>query len=101
MLWEEKLPAVHILASIRNGTLYVGVTSNLCNRVAAHRQGDIPGFTRKYGVKMLVWIENFPDMSAAIKREKQIKEWRRTWKLELIEKSNPDWRDLYEDLCGG
>ncbi len=98
---DEKAPAVYILASKRNGTLYVGVTASICNRIAAHRQGEIPGFTRRYGVRMLVWFESHPDMASAIKREKQFKEWQRKWKLELIEKSNPLWNDLYEEVCGG
>ncbi len=97
----EKAPAVYILASKRNGTLYVGVTAAICNRIAAHWQGEIPGFTRQYGVKMLVWSESHADMAAAIRREKQIKEWQRKWKLELIEKSNPSWNDLYQEICGG
>jgi putative endonuclease len=90
--------AVYILASSRNGTLYTGVTSDLVGRVLAHRSDQIPGFTRKYGCKMLVWFEQHEDMHRAIHREKQIKRWLRKWKLELIEKSNPTWRDLYQDL---
>jgi putative endonuclease len=97
---EEKVPAVYILASKRYGTLYIGVTSDLCGRVAAHKQGDIPGFTRRYGVKTLVWYEFLGSMDEAIKREKQLKEWQRVWKIELIEKLNPTWRDLFEEMCG-
>ncbi len=97
---EEKAPAVYILASKRYGTLYIGVTSDLCSRVAAHKQSTIPGFTQKYGVKTLVWYEFLGSMEEAIKREKQLKEWRRTWKIELIEKLNPTWCDLFEEMCG-
>ncbi|WP_119390473.1 GIY-YIG nuclease family protein [Taklimakanibacter lacteus] len=97
---EEKVPAVYILASKRHGTLYVGVTSDLCSRIAAHKQGSIPGFTRKYKVKMLVWYEFPGSMEEAIRREKQLKEWQRGWKVELIENLNPIWRDLFEEMCG-
>lgn len=91
-------PTVYLLASRRNGTLYLGVTSHLTQRIHQHREGLIPGFTREYGVKMLVWFEQHATMEAAILREKRIKKWNRAWKLELIEKSNPNWRDLAEDL---
>ena len=97
---EDKVPAVYILASKRHGTLYIGVTSDLCSRIAAHKQGTVPGFTQKYGVKMLVWYELQGSMEDAIRREKQMKEWQRGWKIELIEKLNPTWRDLFEDTCG-
>ena len=97
---EDKVPTVYILASQRHGTLYIGVTSDLCSRIAAHKQGVIAGFTRKYSVKMLVWYELCGSMDEAIRREKQLKEWRRGWKIELIEKLNPTWRDLFEDTCG-
>ena len=83
-------PAVYILASKRNGTLYIGVTGNLCNRVAEHKHGSIAGFTKKYNVKMLVWFRYFDSMELAIKEEKRLKEWQRKWKLDLVEKSNPD-----------
>ncbi len=96
----EKQPAVYILASRRHGTLYTGVTSDLCSRIAAQKDGQIPGFTKQYGVKLLMWFEYFDSMEAAIRREKQIKEWRRAWKINLIEKLNPMWRDLFEDTCG-
>ncbi len=92
-------PAVYILCSKRNGALYIGVTSNLCNRIAEHKYGMIAGFTQKYGVKTLVWFQNLDNMDEAIKREKQMKEWKRAWKIELIEKSNPDWHDLYQETC--
>jgi putative endonuclease len=90
----------YLLASQRNGTLYCGVTSDLIKRVWEHKEGLADGFTKKYGVKMLVWFEIHEDVNEAIIREKQIKEWQRKWKLELIEKTNPHWRDLYEDLMG-
>ena len=94
-------PAVYILASKRNGTLYIGVTSNLCNRIVEHKHGKIPGFTLKYDVKMLVWFQYFDSMELAIAEEKRLKEWQRVWKLELIEKTNPDWRDLFAETCEG
>ena len=90
--------AVYILASRRNGTLYTGVTSDLAPRIQLHREGQIEGFTQKYGCKTLVWFEQHEQMHSAITREKQIKRWLRKWKLELIEKTNPTWRDLYPDL---
>ena len=89
---------VYMLASRRNGTLYTGVTNDLARRVSEHRDGFVPGFTREYGVKMLVWFEHHTDIEQAILREKRIKRWRRAWKLNLIETANPDWRDLYADL---
>jgi putative endonuclease len=85
---------VYILASQRNGTLYVGVTSDLPGRWQQHKEGLTGGFTSRYGVTMLVWYEEFPWVIDAIAREKQIKNWPRRWKLDLIEKTNPDWRDL-------
>jgi putative endonuclease len=91
-------PTVYLLASRRNGTLYVGVTSTLIGRIAQHRTGQVAGFTRDYGVRMLVWFEPHATMEAAILREKRIKKWNRAWKLELIEKANPGWRDLAVDL---
>ena len=91
-------PAVYILASQRNGTLYTGVTSDLTGRVYKHREGLVAGFTRQYGVKMLVWFEQHATMESAILREKRIKKWNRDWKLRVIEESNPDWRDLAVDL---
>ena len=95
----ERWPCVYILASKRNGTLYVGVTSNLAQRIWQHRHGEIPGFAKKYGVCLLVYVEPHDTMEAAITREKQIKEWKRAWKLRLIESANPEWRDLYDELC--
>jgi len=92
--------AVYLLASERNGTLYVGVTSNLVKRIYEHKNNLADGFTKKHGVKMLVWFEMTSDISAAITREKQIKKWNRLWKLRLVDQSNPDWRDLYCDIVG-
>ena len=93
-----KQPAIYFMASQRNGTLYVGVTSNLVQRAWQHRTGAIPGFTTRYGCKLLVYFESHPDMATAIAREKQIKAGSRARKLALIEAGNPTWRDLYEDL---
>ena len=95
---EEKSPAVYILANGPRGTIYVGVTSALWNRVATHKDGTVAGFTSKYDVKSLVWYEHHASMDAAIRREKQIKKWNRSWKIELIESTNPDWRDLYSEI---
>lgn len=93
-----KQPAIYIMASARNGTLYVGVTSNLVQRVWQHRTSAIPGFTSRYGCKLLVYFELHDDMSTAIAREKQIKGGSRARKLALIEAGNPTWRDLYENI---
>ena len=93
-----KQPAVHILASKRNGTLYIGVTSDLPGRVWQHRNNIVAGFTRKYAVHTLVYYEFHGDMTVAITREKQLKKWNRAWKLRLIEANNPDWTDLYHTL---
>ena len=89
---------VYIMASRRNGTLYVGVTSDLLKRVYEHKTKRMDGFTCKYGVDRLVYYECHSDIYEAIKREKQMKEWKRKWKLELIERTNPEWKDLYETL---
>lgn len=89
---------VYILASKRNGTLYTGTTNDLIRRVAEHKSDQIEGFTKKYGVHTLVWYEGTPLHNAAIQREKQIKAWKRQWKIELIEKTNPEWRDLFDEL---
>lgn len=91
-------PAVYILANRPYGTLYTGVTSDLARRIFEHREGLIPGFTLRYGIKTLVYYEFFAMMGDAIQREKRIKEWRRAWKIELVESLNPEWRDLYEQL---
>ena len=89
----EIQPCVYILASQRNGTLYVGVTSNLLKRVWENKNNVIDGFTKKYSVHALVWYELHPSMESAIHREKSIKNWRRAWKVRIIEESNPRWRD--------
>ncbi len=89
---------VYILASKRNGTLYVGVTGGLMRRVAVHRSGEVSGFTQRYGVKRLVHVEVFRDVHDAILREKRLKKWNRQWKIDLIERDNPEWRDLYPEL---
>ena len=91
-------PCVDILASKQNGTLYVGVTSDLAKRVWEQRAGAVAGFTRDYGIHRLVYFEIHETMEAAITREKQIKAWKRAWKLELIEKTNPKWCDHYDDI---
>ena len=91
-------PVVYLLASKRNGTLYVGVTSDLLGRIHKHRTEMIAGFTREYGVRMLVWFEQHSTMEQAIVREKRIKKWNRAWKLQLIEAANPEWRDLAVDF---
>jgi putative endonuclease len=95
----EKLFAVYMMASAPHATLYIGVTSNLPQRVWQHRQGLADGFTRKYGVKDLVWYEIHGEAIAAITREKQLKKWNRAWKVRLIEEKNPTWRDLFRDIC--
>ncbi|HEY9344735.1 MAG TPA: GIY-YIG nuclease family protein [Inquilinus sp.] len=89
---------VYIMASRKDGVLYTGVTSNLPKRVWEHRNKIVPGFTTRYGVGRLVWAERHDDAEAAIRREKQIKKWRRAWKVELIEKDNPAWADLSDSL---
>jgi putative endonuclease len=91
-------PCVYILASSRNGTLYVGVTSDLVKRIWEHKNDLVPGFTQRYEIHTLVWFEQHETMESAITREKAIKEWKRQWKLELIEQLNPEWRDLYGEL---
>ena len=93
-----KQPAVYILASRRNGTLYIGVTSDLVQRVWQHRNNVVDGFTKRYGVHMLVWFELHEDMVSAITREKRLKKWNRAWKLRLIEEMNPEWKDLYQSI---
>jgi putative endonuclease len=90
----EKQPCVYILASQRNGTLYTGATSDLPKRIWQHKNDQVEGFTKTYQVHMLAWYEVHADMEAAIKREKAIKEWKRLWKLDLIEAMNPQWNDL-------
>ena len=90
---------VYILASKRNGTLYTGLTSNLIQRVWQHKNNIVEGFTQKYDVKILVYYEVHENAKSAITREKRIKKWRRVWKLQLIEQMNPQWRDLFEEIC--
>jgi putative endonuclease len=94
----EKVFQVYMLASKRNGTLYVGVTSRLAHRVFAHREGRASQFTTEYGVNRLVWFTTFPTAMEAIGFEKRLKRWRRAWKLELIERMNPQWVDLYDSI---
>lgn len=93
-----KQPAVYILASKRNGTLYIGVTSDIVKRIWEHKNDLVEGFTKNYGVHCLVWYELHENMESAISREKKLKEWKRLWKLNLIESGNPDWLDLYDTL---
>jgi putative endonuclease len=95
-----KQPAVYILASKRNGTLYIGVTSNLIARTWQHREHLADGFTKQHGVTRLVWYEMHAEMTSAIVREKQIKAWKREWKVEMIEGCNPTWRDLWTQIIG-
>ena len=93
-----KHPAVYIMASRYRGTLYIGVTSTLWSRVCDHKNGTTPGYTSDYGVTTLVWYEHHHTMETAIRREKQIKEWQRGWKIRLVEEMNPDWRDLHDSI---
>ena len=93
-----KQPVVYIVSDRRHGTLYTGVTSDLARRIWEHRTGTVEGFTKRYGLKLLVWYEPHATIEAAIVREKQIKAWKRAWKVKLIERMNATWRDLYEDL---
>ena len=93
-----KQPCVYILASNRNGTLYIGVTSSLVQRVWQHRHDLVEGFTKRYGIRRLVWYQAHNSMQAAIGREQALKQWKRAWKLRLIEEGNPDWKDLTAEL---
>ncbi len=95
-----KQPAVYLLASKRNGTLYIGVTSNLVARTWQHREHLVEGFTHRYNVTRLVWYELHATMEAAILREKQLKKWNREWKLRLVDEANPGWRDLWDEIVG-
>jgi putative endonuclease len=90
---------VYILASRKDGTIYIGVTNDIVRRVYEHRQKAVPGFTSKYNITQLVWFEIYDDPISAISREKELKKWRRDWKVQLIEKQNPQWMDLYESIC--
>ena len=95
-----KQPAVYMLASQRNGTLYIGVTSDLIKRIWQHREGLTEGFTKEHGVKMLVWYEQHETMESAIGKEKAMKKWLRAWKLKTIEQTNPEWNDLWPEITG-
>lgn len=94
-----KTPCVYIMASKRNGTTYVGVTSNIIQRVWQHKNNLVEGFSRRHNKHILVWYEIHENMESAITREKRLKRWRRDWKVRLIEEANPGWRDLYEEIC--
>ena len=94
----ERQPCVYLLASRRNGTLYIGVTSDLIKRIWQHKNDLVEGFTREHGVHTLVWFEQHQTMESAIQREKALKKWKRAWKLELIEEANPEWRDRYAEI---
>ena len=94
----SKQPSVYILTNKTNGVLYVGVTANLPGRVWQHKNNAVPGFTARYNLHQLVWFELHEDMYAAITREKAIKNWKREWKIQLIESSNPGWKDLYKEI---
>src|SRR5215471_5459676 len=96
----DKTYYVYIMASRKNGTLYIGVTNDLARRVTEHRESVAEGFTKKYDVKMLVYFERFGDVSAAIHRETRLKKWKRRWKIGLIEETNPHWRDFYQMVIG-
>jgi len=94
----EKQPCVYLLTSSKEGTIYIGVTSDLIKRVWEHKNKVVEGFTKRYNIHLLVWYEQHIDMTAAIQREKVIKSWKREWKINLIEEKNPEWEDLYESL---
>ncbi|ROU06090.1 GIY-YIG nuclease family protein [Lysobacter enzymogenes] len=94
-----KSPAVYLLASAKRGTLYIGVTSNLIQRVWQHREHLTSGFSDRYDVTRLVWYQLHDTMESAIVREKQLKKWNREWKIRMIEETNPDWRDLWQDIA--
>ncbi len=95
---SNKQPCVYIMASKKNGTLYIGVTSNLVQRIWQHKNQQVKGYTEKYGVHQLVYFEQHQEMLSAITREKQLKKWNRQWKINLIEKENPQWRDLWNQI---
>ena len=100
LLGEEIIYSVYILANKRHGTLYIGVTSNLISRVVEHRSGTKSGFAHRYGCNLLVYYETFGEIGLAIRREKTLKKWSREWKINLIERGNPHWDDLYSALSG-
>ncbi len=93
-----KYPCVYIMANKPNGTLYIGVTSNLMQRVWEHKNNFVEGFTKRYNIHHLVYFEQHDDMVSAITREKRLKKWNRSWKIRIIEKQNPEWKDLYDSL---
>lgn len=95
----EKKLYVYILTRVRNSTFYVGVTSDLPKRIWEHKNEVADSFTKKYGIKTLVYYEVFDDPETAIRREKRLKKWNRSWKIKVIEQMNPEWKDLYEDIC--
>jgi putative endonuclease len=95
MVGRDSFIAVYMMSNRRHGTLYIGVTSDLITRVTQHRSGEIPGFTHRYGLNRLVWFEQWESISEAIHREKSLKKYKREWKINLIERENPDWADLY------
>jgi putative endonuclease len=99
--WESRLMSyyVYILASRRDGAIYVGITNDLVRRVYEHRIKAVPGFTSRYNITLLVWFETYDDPISAITREKELKKWNRAWKVQLIEAKNPEWGDLYESIC--
>jgi len=90
---------VYILASRKDGAIYIGITNDIVRRIYEHRTKAIPGFTSKYNITRLVWFEVYNDPTSAITREKELKKWKRAWKIQLIEKQNPDWKDPYESIC--
>jgi putative endonuclease len=92
---------VYIICSKRNGTLYIGVTNDLVRRMTEHQNKEVAGFSKKYDVNQLVYFEETSDIVSAITREKQLKKWKRAWKLKLIEQANPDWKNLYQEILGG
>ena len=94
----SRLFYVYLLASRKQGTLYLGVTKDLIRRIYQHREKLTPGFSSQYDIRRLVWFETYDDPVNAIEREKEVKKWRRAWKINLIEKSNPDWKDLYSEI---
>jgi putative endonuclease len=89
---------VYILASRKNGTLYIGVTNSLIKRICEHKNGEVKGFTQRYNIHLLVYFEYYHQVEYAIKREKQLKKWNRNWKISLIEENNPEWKDLYSQI---
>jgi putative endonuclease len=90
---------VYIIASRKDGAIYIGITNDIVRRIYEHRTKAVPGFTSRYNITRLVWFEIYDDPITAISREKELKKWRRSWKVELIEKDNPEWNDLYESIC--